>query len=178
MTNLSRLKLAGILLVTAGCSAGSNQLGGLTTLINEGIEPSTSSADAFFWVADINESNEADVLAIAVSDHTAFANRDGWIIRFDGWEIFEVQVPELAISIKKQSTDDQEILESLDGIQAYECGLWVELAVDEGSYFEKRCSVDGQERVNYIKVNAQGVTTEVLQHMGAQLNPIRLSKSM
>jgi len=86
---MARLHILIFLFVMAGCVNYSTQLNDIQASRAEGVD-----VDQFLWRAQW-QGQEVDLYPINLEDQTVFANREGVIIRFNGWEVFQVIFPEL-----------------------------------------------------------------------------------
>jgi hypothetical protein len=159
-----------IFLCSTGCSSYSRQFEAIRSVNND----QENDVREFLWEASLLDSN-IEIYPVTLTDHTAFANREGWILRFNGWDIFEVIIPEIEINT---FFDFAEANVSVTGTFNYilSCMPWdIE---DEGPNIRhiKNCSNGDINISNYLIVNDLGETVEIHHFISPDIGYLHLKK--
>ncbi len=158
-----------ILILFQGCTSYSTQLNDI-----QSSRIDTVDVDQFLWSAVIYD-QEINLYPINFDDQTVFANQDGFILRFNGWEIFQIIIPESDISAVLNYMPDQVIV---TGTYNYEmnCSPWVAESIGASIKHNKQCSNDQMRADNYLIVNELGETVEIHQFISDDLGYLNLKK--
>ncbi|MEK9687928.1 MAG: hypothetical protein VW306_06355 [Gammaproteobacteria bacterium] len=158
-----------IFILFQGCTSYSTQLNDI-----QSSRIDTVDVDQFLWSAVIND-KETNLYPINLDDQTVFANQDGFILRFNGWEIFQVILPESDINAVLNYMSDRVIV---TGTYNYlmSCSLWESESLDGSIKHSKQCSNSQMSAENYLVVNEQGETVEIHQFISEDLGYLNLKK--
>jgi hypothetical protein len=150
------------------CVSYSSQYNALTSTNDEAVDLSD-----YIWTVDI-DNTITEVYPITLDTHTAFANRGGWIIQFNGWEIFQLIMPEQVDDIYNFS----ETTLVVTGTHNYQmsCSPWQDEQIDGGIKHNKHCSNQYTTIDNYLIVNELGETIEIHQFISDDLGYLNLRK--
>jgi hypothetical protein len=152
-----------------GCTSYSTQLVTLQSSWDD-----TVDVDQFLWTAKYLE-QEAYLYPINLDDQTAFANQDGLILRFNGWEIFQVIIPELDINTVLNYMPDQVIVTGTYNYQM-NCFPWEVESIGGSIKHNKQCFNNETSTDNYLVVNELGETVEIHQFISDDLGYLNLKK--
>ena len=158
-----------IFIMYQGCASYSTQL---TTI--QSTRDDTVDVDQFLWTAKYLE-QVAYLYPINLDEQTAFANQDGLILRFNGWEIFQVIIPELDINAALNYMPDQVIVMGTYNYQM-NCFPWEAESIGASIKHNKQCSNDDMSADNYLVVNELGETVEIHQFISDDLGYLNLKK--
>jgi hypothetical protein len=158
--------------IISACTVRTTQLDALRSMGNQ---EELLSAEGFFWNAQINERESAEVLAINMDDHTAFASRDGWIMRFNGWEIYELNIPTLSLVIHMNFSQTNVTSEGSHSSQM-QCEPWSNTEIDIGVRHHRLCMVAGVTYEGFLIVNSLGETIEIHQYISEAFGYLNLTK--
>ena len=156
-------------IIALGCSSYSNQLNNIRAPFNDMVD-----VDQFLWSATLDDISFL-VYPINLSDHTAFANREGVIIRFNGWEIFQLIIPKIDTNIILNFSPDQVVSTGTYNYQM-NCLPWEAESIGGSIKQNKHCYSDEIAANNYLFVNEQGETLEIHQFISNDLGYLNLKK--
>ena len=158
-----------IFTIYQGCASYSTQLTALQSTRDD-----TVDVDQFLWFAKYLE-QEAYLYPVNLDDQTAFANQDGLIFRFNGWEIFQVIIPKSDINAVLNYMPDQVIVTGTYNYQM-SCSPWEAESFGGSIKHNKQCSNDDMSADNYLVVNELGETVEIHQFISDDLGYLNLKK--
>lgn len=158
-----------IFIMFQGCTSYSTQLTALQSTRDDTID-----VDQFLWSAQYLE-QEAYLYPINLDDQTAFANQDGLILRFNGWEIFQVIIPELDVNTVSNYMPDQVIVTGTYNYQM-SCSPWEAESIGASIKHNRQCSNDQTSADNYLVVNELGETVEIYQFISDDIGYLNLKK--
>jgi hypothetical protein len=158
-----------IFIIYQGCANYSTQLTALQSSRDE-----TVDVDQYLWSAKYLE-QEAYLYPINLDDQTAFANQDGLILRFNGWEIFQVIIPESDINAVLNYMPDQVIVTGTYNYQM-SCSPWEVESIGASIKHNRQCSNDQTSADNYLVVNELGETVEIHQFISDDVGYLNLKK--
>lgn len=159
-----------IYLYLAGCTSYSRQFEAIRAVNND----QENDVHDFLWEASLLDSH-LEIYPVTLTDHTAFANREGWILRFNGWDIFQVIIPEIEINTL---FDFAEANVSVTGTYNYvlSCMPWDIEDVGPNLKHTKNCSNGDINISNYLIVNDLGETVEIHQFISLDVGYLNLKK--
>jgi len=134
----------------------------------------TVDVEQFLWSAVIID-QEINLYPINLDDQTVFANQDGFIFRFNGWEIFQIIIPELDINAVLNYMVDQVIVTGTYNYQM-NCTPWEAEPIQGIIKHNRRCSNSEIRADNYFVVNEVGETIEIHQFISDDLGYLNLKK--
>jgi hypothetical protein len=158
-----------IFIMCQGCVSYSTQLTAIQSTRDD-----TVDVDQFLWSAKYLD-QESYLYPINLDDQTAFANQEGLILRFNGWEIFQVIIPELDINAALNYMPDQVIVMGTYNYQM-NCFPWEAESIGASIKHNKQCSNDDMSADNYLVVNELGETVEIHQFISDDLGYLNLKK--
>ncbi|MFZ8952632.1 MAG: hypothetical protein ACO2ZB_02770 [Gammaproteobacteria bacterium] len=166
---MARLHIFIFLFVMAGCVNYSTQLNDIQASRAEGVD-----VDQFLWRAQW-QGQEVDLYPINLEDQTVFANREGVIIRFNGWEVFQVIFPELEFDTIFNFLEGELIV---SGSYAYrmDCSAWEVQEQGTSLRHNRQCTSDQTSSDNYLIVNDRGETVEIHQLISEDSGYLNLRK--
>jgi hypothetical protein len=152
-----------------GCASYSTQLTALQSSRDD-----TVDVDQFLWSAQFLD-QEVYLYPINLDNQTAFANQDGFILRFNGWEIFQVIIPESDINAVLNYMPDQVIVTGTYNYQM-SCSPWEVESIGASIKHNRQCSNDQTSADNYLVVNELGETVEIHQFISDDVGYLNLKK--
>lgn len=161
-----------IFLVSA-CNVGSNQLSNLQSINND--RGNEASTEGFLWSAILGAGEASEVVPIEVQGHTAFANRAGWIIRFNGWEFFEINVPDQSVAIEISFSIEDVVTQGTHPSQM-RCEPWSNTEIETGVRHHRLCMVAGVTYESFLIVSSLGETIEIHQYISEAFGYLNLTK--
>jgi len=110
-----------------------------------------------------------------MDDHTAFASRDGWIMRFNGWEFFEINVPDQSVAIEISFSIEDVVTQGTHPSQM-RCEPWSNTEIETGVRHHRLCMVAGVTYESFLIVNSLGETIEIHQYISEAFGYLNLTK--
>lgn len=166
---MAKLQIFIFLFMMAGCVNYSTQLNDIQASRAEGVD-----VEQFLWRAQWL-GQEVDLYPINLEDQTVFANQEGVIIRFNGWEVFQVIFPELEFDTIFNFLE-AELIVSGNYTYRMDCSVWEVQAQGTSLRHKRQCKSDQISVDNYLIVNDRGETIEIHQFVSEDSGYLNLRK--